>query len=296
MGDEKIKVSIIIPHYNQKDCLQRLFSNIVEQSYRDFEAIIIDDCTPDEDTVSYIEEFIKDKPYMHLVQNTVNLRFVRTCNKGIGLAKGEYICLLNSDTEIKSDFIQRNIEILDSDQSIGGLTCTIVDQYGKNWFTGGSYKNGIPVNLHEDFQGLRQVDFIAGTAAFYRRDVFDKIGLFDESFIMYHEDIEFGLRIKQRTDYRICTFSDKLVTHILVPSIPRSDVYYYICRNMVLLSKRYAPKSLPMVTMHILFYSIASPLFRAFLQMLPVELPFSSARAQFAIASIRGFIEGMRLH
>lgn len=294
MSKDKIKVSIIIPHYNQKDCLQRLFPTIEAQTYKDFEVIIIDDCTPDEETISYVREFIKDKPYMHLVQNEVNMRFIKTCNKGITLAKGEYICLLNSDTELKSTFVQRNVEILDSDPGIGGLTCSIVDQNGNNWFTGGRYRNGLPSNLLDDFQGVRTADFIAGTAAFYRREIFDRIGLFDETYIMYHEDIEYGLRIKQQTTYRLCTFSDKLVTHVLVPSIPKSDLHYYNGKNLMLLSKKYSPGSMPMVILYVFVYYVVSPLIRAFLYKLPVKLPFSQARASFAVASIRGIIDGIK--
>jgi GT2 family glycosyltransferase len=293
MCDKKIKVSIIIPHYNQKECLQRLFPTIIDQTFKDFEVILIDDCTPDETAITFVRDFIKDKPNMHLVQNTVNLRFVKTCNKGITLAKGEYLCFLNQDTEIKNTFVQRNVEILDSDPTIGGLTCVVVDQFGQNWFSGGRIRNMFPHNLKDDFQGVRSVDFVAGTAAFYRKDVFDRVGLFDENYFMYHEDVEFGLRIKQQTDYRLCTFSDKLVTHILVPSMPRSDVYYCSSRNLVLLSRKYAPQYLPRLIIHIMVYFIANNLIRASLHMLTLKTSLASRRMGFAVASLRGTIHGI---
>jgi len=292
MGDDRMKVSIIIPHYNQRDCLQRLFPTLVSQTYKDFEVIVIDDCTPDVATVAYVKEYIKDKPFMQLVQNEVNLRFIKTCNKGIRIARGEYICLLNSDTVLRDNFVQRNVEILDADPGIGGLTCSIVDQHGRNCFTGGRYRHGIPTNLLDDFQGIRTSDFIAGTAVFYRKDVFDRIGTFDDNFIMYHEDIEFGLRVKKHTRYRVCTFSDKLVTHVMVPSIPRSEVWYYSSRNIVLLAKEYAPSSMPKVMAYLLIYFMVSPVVRALLAKLPVRLRFSPARISFAIASIRGVFDG----
>ncbi len=292
MGNEKIKVSIIIPHYNQKECLQHLFPYLADQTFDNFEVIVIDDCSPDKTTVPFIKELIKGKTNMHLVQNEDNLRFVRTCNKGIGLARGEYICLLNQDTEVDSHFVQRNVEILDSDSSIGGLTCSIVDQYGQNWFTGGRYRMGLPANLLDDFIGIRRVDFIAGTAAFYRKDVFSKIGLFDENYIMYHEDIEFGLRLKHHTNYRLCAFSDKLVTHILVPSMPRSDVWYYDSRNLMLLARQYKPMSLPVVIARIMLFGVGVRIIRAAADV--VKLKFSPAknRMSIAFASILGMIEG----
>ena len=292
MSEKKIKVSIIIPHYNQKECLQQLFPNIVAQTYKDFEVIVIDDCSPDDATVSFIKEFIKDKPYMNLVQNTVNRRFVKTCNKGIKLAKGEYLCFLNQDTEIKSNFVQRNVEILDSDATIGGLTCIVVDKSGQNWFSGGRYSKGVPINLKDDFQGLRPVDFIAGTAAFYRREVFDKIGLFDENYIMYHEDVEYGLRVRQLTDYRLCTFSDKLVTHLIIGSLPGPNLIYYDSRNLLLLSRRFAPQFVPKI-MGFTLRQAATCLVEASLSVLTLKPLTSVYKVRCAIARLRGAFDGI---
>jgi GT2 family glycosyltransferase len=292
MGDEKIKVSIIIPHYNQKDCLQVLFPDIVNQTFKDYEVILIDDCTPDEATIDFVREFIKDKPNMHLVQNPVNMRFVKTVNRGITLAKGEYLCFLNSDTALKNNFIQRNVEILDSDPTIAGLTCIVVDKSGQNWFSGGRYIKGFTVNLKDDFAGLRIEDFIAGTAVFYRKEIFDRIGPFDENYIMYHEDVEFGLRVKQLTGYRLCTFSDKLVTHLIIPSIPGPNLTYFDCRNLLLLSRRFAPRFLPKILGHILWQATAR-LIGASLVMLTLKPLTSIFKARYTVAGIRGAISGM---
>jgi len=241
------KVSIIIPHYNQTQFLGTVLPSIANQTSRDYEVIIIDDCTPNKEAVEYIKTFIKDYKNMRLVENTQNMRFIKTVNKGIRLSNGEYICLLNCDTEVKSNFVERNIEILDSDPSICGLSCIIVDRYGSNWWSGGSCKEGFPVNLTDDFEGIRPVDFVAGTAAFYRKEAFRKIGLFDESYLMYHEDVEFGLRIKAETDCRACAFSDKLVVHYQVNSIPGAEVLYLLDRNQIFMIRRYFPRLLPRV-------------------------------------------------
>jgi hypothetical protein len=238
--------------------------------------IIIDDCTPDKSVVEYIRAFIQDYPNMRLVENTANMRFIKTVNKGIKLAAGEYVCLLNSDTEVKSNFVQRNVEIMDADPSIGGLSCIVVDKEGQNWFTGGIFCRGWPVNLLDDFQGIRSVDFVAGTACFYRKEVFDKIGLFDEDFIMYHEDVEFGLRMKTKTDYKACAFAEKLVVHYVVPSIRRRDFDYYANRSHIVLlrryGKRYMPKTVLLLylislrqTANLLFLSVAKRDLKSFL-------------------------------
>jgi len=230
--------------------LKVLLPSIANQTFSDYEVIIIDDLTPDRSAPEYIRSLIKDYPNMRLIDNAENMRFVKTVNKGIKLAEGDYICLLNSDTEVRRNFVQRNVEIMDADPSIGALSCIIVDRNGNNWFTGGRFESGFTVNLVDDFQGVRTVDWVAGTACFYRREVFDKMGLFDEDFLMYHEDVEFGLRMKAKTNYKACMFAERLVVHYLVPSIPRGDFYYYIMRNHIMLAKRYGKRYIPKILLY----------------------------------------------
>jgi len=294
MTEKAPKVTIIIPHYNQKGCLERLLPSVDTQTFKDFEVIIIDDRTPDEATVSFIKDFIKDRPTMYLVQNSENMRFIKTCNKGIKLAKGDYICLLNSDTEVKSTFVEDNVRIMDSDTTIGGLSCVVVDQHGRNWFSGGRYRHGSHLNLTDDFEGVRPVDFVAGTAAFYRREVFHKIGLFNANLIMYYEDVEFGLRMRRKTDYRLCVFGEKLVSHFLVLSIPRSEMCYHLNRNRILLCREYASKYLPEVMVRIFVREVAARLVLAPLALLALKPSLSSRWLRFASASMRGMLHGTR--
>jgi len=280
------KVSIIIPHYNQVEYLKRLLPGVANQTFQDFEVIIIDDFTPDRSAPGQIEEMVKGYPKMRLVENTGNMGFVRTCNRGIELAKGDYVCLLNQDTEVKSNFVQRNVEIMDADPAMGGLCCIVVDRDGKNWFSGGRFKNGYPVNLVDDFEGIRTVDFVAGTACFYRKEVFNEIGLFDEDYFMYHEDVEFGLRMKAKTSYRACMFAEKLVVHYVVLSIPRGNFYYYANRNLIMLLRRYGKKYIPKT---LLLYSL-----RQIANLLFVSVTKRDVKSLlFSLYVVRGALSGL---
>jgi GT2 family glycosyltransferase len=213
------------------------------------------------------------------------MRFIKTVNLGVILARGEYVCLLNSDTEVARDFVQRNVEIMDADSSIGGLSCIIVDKDGNNWFTGGSLREGFPVNLRDDFRGIRAVDFVAGTAAFYRRGVFDRIGLFDENYIMYHEDVEFGLRMRAKTGYGACMFHEKLVVHYGVPSIPTGRIFYYGHRNNIMLLRKYSRRDLRRV---LWLYSR-----EAFSWLNGSLLRASPQSFSIAVNIVRGTLEGL---
>jgi len=248
MKKDGYSVSVIIPNFNRKGDLERLLPSIADQSYDDYEVIIVDDFSPDRAAVEYISDFIRDHKNMRLVENKENIGFVKTCNKGIKLASSTYVCILTNDTEVARNFIQRNVEIMDGDSSIGVLSCTVVDRDGKTWFSGGSLKGWIPARLTDDFQGVRDVDYVAGTACFYRREIFEKVGLLNEDLVMYHEDVEFCLRVRNKTEYRTCMFAEKLVTHnIGSNTLFTGRVVYYLHRNLILILRRYSPESIPKV-------------------------------------------------
>ena len=212
---------------------------------------------------------------MHLVENSKNMGFVKTCNRGIKLSNSDYVCILTNDTEVATNFIQRNVEILDADMSIGVLSCIVVDRDGIIWFSGGIIKEGMPKNLRDDFQGVRSVDFVAGTAAFYRKAVFERIGLLNEDLVMYHEDVEFCLRVNHLTDYRTCMFGEKLVKHNVGPaSLPPYKGFYYLHRNLILLLRKYSPRSIPSVLLHSL-REIVNYLVVSVLQLSPIYLLYA---------------------
>ncbi|MBM3156032.1 MAG: glycosyltransferase family 2 protein [Chloroflexi bacterium] len=288
MEKGRYRVSIVIPNYNGKEYLARLLPSLANQTFRDYEVIIIDDCSPDRTVLDYIRSFISNYQNMRLIENNQNLGFVKNCNKGITLATGDYICILTNDTELKSDFIKKNVEILDADRYIGVLSCIIVDEKGNNWFSGGFFRAGLSKNMVDDFQGVRTVDWVAGTACFYRRDVFDSAGLIDDGFFMYHEDIEFCLRVRSRTNYRICAFSDKLVTHYSGGSMGRR-MSYYLTRNHILLARMYYPKYLPKVLTFRLIETVKS--IGAAAKKPSPKYPIWSCL--IAINAIRGAIDGL---
>lgn len=255
MRDRGHRVTVVIPNYDSREHLARLLSSIANQTYRDFEVIVIDDFSPDRSVPGQIRDLTREHDNFRLVENTQNLGFVRTCNKGIRLSSGEYVCVLTNDTQVTSGFVQRNVEIMDADSSIGVLSCIIVDRYGDNWFSGGVLREWAPVSLLGDFEGVRTVDWVAGTAPFYRKKVFDEVGLLNEDFFMYHEDVEFCLRVQHRTNYRVCMFPEKLVTHYLEPNPAKlsaaylSRLYYYGHRNHLLMVRRYCPEYVPRIVL-----------------------------------------------
>ena len=257
MNERSFRVTVIIPNYNGMEHLDRLLPSIADQTFDSYEVIVIDDCSPDKAAVDYVREFVRQYPHMRLIENDRNIGFVRNCNRGFRLAQGDYVCILTNDTRVERNFVQRNVEVMDGDSSIGVLSCVVVDDQGDTWFSGGLFREGMRTNLKDDFDGVREVDWVAGTACFYRRALLDEIGLLDESFVMYHEDVDFGERVRRQSDYKVCIFSDKLVTHFLEHHEPLrfglaklARARYYGHRNHVILAKKYCPECLRRVLLY----------------------------------------------
>lgn len=238
------QVSVIIANYNGEKYLPALLRDLINQSIDDFTTIVVDDASQD-DSLNIIREILGDHPRFRVIESAINLGFIDSCYAGLDQAPGDYLCFLNNDTRLDRDFIERNHKILEENPSIGALSCLIVDKTGKNWFSGGKIVMGIPRILTDDFQGIRDVDWIAATAVFYRRRVLEEVGFWKKEYRMYHEDVELSLRIRRDTGYRLCIFSNPLVQH-LEPGTSQSAYrhFYYHFRNLILLQKEYFPQNI----------------------------------------------------
>ena len=232
-------VSVIIANYNGEKYLPDLLSDLINQSVDDFSTIVVDDASRD-DSLRIIRETVGEHPRFQIVELKVNRGFVDACYAGLQRAGGEYLCFLNNDTRLDRSFVEKNRKIFEDDPTIGALSCRIADKAGNNWFSGGEIIWGIPRVLTDDFRGIREVDWLAATAVFYRRQALEEAGFWKKEYQMYHEDVELSLRIRRDTEYRLCVFSDPLVRH-LEPGTSQSAYrhFYLHYRNLVLLQKEY---------------------------------------------------------
>ncbi len=241
--------SIVIPNYNGADYLPALIDSIRKQTARDFEVIIVDDCSPDPRTRTVLDEIEKGNGTLPIAvwRNPANVGYAKNANRGIALARGKFICLLNNDTVLAPTFVEKCTSALGSRTDLGAVSPVITDERGATWFSGGRFQNGEIENLCDDFTGIREADWIAGTAPFFRREVFERAGLLSESFGMYHEDVELACRIREKTGFKLGMLSDKLVLHHLSRTeqtdadAKGARLLYYRPRNHLLLVRRYAP-------------------------------------------------------
>ena len=230
-----MKLSIIIVNYNTYNLTKQTIESVIQKNHDfKYEIILVDNASLDGSIEKLKEDF--DKLILHktlkVFINKSNLGFAKANNIGIRNAKGKYILLLNSDTVVKDDCLQSCLTQMDKDKTLGALGCKVVLEdgsldhackrgfptpkaslyyllklYKKNPIKYGQYD---ALHLGEDEIG--EVDCLTGAFMLMPKDVVFKVGLLDEDFFMYGEDIDLCYRIK-KSGYKILYYPKAQIIH-----------------------------------------------------------------------------------
>lgn len=200
------KVSVIIVNYNVKDLiLTSLRTLFTYNTSANLEVIVVDNHSADDSCSAIKAEF----PQVILLENDFNAGFPKGNNQGFELATGEYIFMLNPDTEFKENSIGLMTDYLDKNPEVSLIAPKLLNSDGsfqlsawryptvKSVFCESFYlsfllkkKNYADKNFNEIFEG----ESFSGAALFFRKDLFEKVGVLDET-MFWIEDVEFCWRI-----------------------------------------------------------------------------------------------------
>jgi GT2 family glycosyltransferase len=209
-------VSIIIVTWNSQEFIRNCLDSIfLSQSNLTLEIIVVDNGSSDH-TTKIVEEFY---PQVNLIQNKKNLGYAKANNQGIEKVRGEYILLLNPDTQVLEDALSWMYEFMEENPKIGALgpkllnpdksvqaSCGEFPTFSTLvWeFSGlsrlfpkskifGRWKMG-----YFDFNETREVDQPMGSCLMLRRETLDDVGIFDENFGMFFNDVDLCFAIRKR--------------------------------------------------------------------------------------------------
>jgi hypothetical protein len=210
-------VSVIIVNYNTSELTQKCIASIYAFTKENsFEIILVDNNSSDDS----VEVICKRFPEVKLILNTENIGFGRGNNRGNAIAKGEYVFFLNSDAYLISDAIKSFFDFMNEVEHakvavVGGELLSGQDfdtvSYGnlpsvfeyfsylgfkkfyKNYFEK-KLASGI-VNKNSD---IKEVGYVNGADMFFRKEIFDLVGQFDEDFFLYFEETELSHRLIER--------------------------------------------------------------------------------------------------
>ncbi len=256
---QDIALSVIIVNYNVAFFLeQALLSVYKSKGIESIEVIVVDNRSSDGSVSMVREKF----PQVTLIVNEENVGFSKANNQGILRSNGEYVVLLNPDTVVEENTFEKTIKAFKSNERIGGIGVRMVD--GKGTFLPES-KRGLPTPLvafYKVFGFARlfpksarfgryhlsylsefeshEVDVLSGAYMGLRRSVLDQIGLLDEAFFMYGEDIDLSYRI-QKSGYKNLYLADTTIIHYKGESTKKSSVNYVFVfyRAMIIFARKH---------------------------------------------------------
>lgn len=159
-------VSVIVPNYNHSRFLKKRLDSILNQSYHDYEIILLDDCSED-DSIEVLSEYANHDKVVHFIKNTKNSGSpFKQWKKGLDVAKGEYIWIAESDDFAHPDFLKRTIDLLSINEQLGLVVTSslLVDDENKSLNqdtkTLLSIKSKGKINGHEKIIVCSYKDFI----------------------------------------------------------------------------------------------------------------------------------------
>lgn len=257
-------VSIIISNYNGKELLKECLSSLMGLDYPNFEIIVVDSGSSDGSAEMVEENF----PLVNLIR-TERIGIGEAANIEISKARGEYIVFdLNNDDVVSKDWLTKLVEVLESSPQIGivcgkrylGNSNSILDSAGGRIVLGVTLAIG---HGKEDskYNTPNEVDYVA--VPMVKRKVFEEVGLVDEEYFIYGEDVDFCLRAK-KAGYKIMYVPDAVFWHRRSATIgdktPRR--LYYLSRSRIRIVRKFYPiyKRIPILFLHLtvipLFYVI----------------------------------------
>ena len=202
--EEEPQVSVIIPVYGKIDYTLRCLHSVAQSPSRySYEVIVVDDCSPDDNT----NRLLRRVKGLRLISNESNLGFLRSVNKGCAAARGEYLLSLNNDTIVCNGWLDALRDTFDTFTDVGLVGSKLVYPNGVLQEAGGilwrdgsawNYGNGAKDPKQPEYNYVREVDYCSGASIMIPARVFADMGGLDEHYApAYCEDGDFALKVRQ---------------------------------------------------------------------------------------------------
>lgn len=211
-------IDIIIPNWNGRGLLRTCLDSLQRQSFRSFRTIVVDNGSTD-GSVSFIQQ---NYPEVSIIQLNENKGFSAAVNRGILASDKEWVLLLNNDVEVAEDCLHALAQICNQDLEYQFFALKMIDYHERSKIDGAGdcvlrggvgYRLGTMENDSEHHSIKREVFGSCAGAALYRRAIFTDVGLFDEDFFAYLEDVDFNLRAV-KAGKKCCYLPDARIYHI----------------------------------------------------------------------------------
>ena len=278
-----VNLSIIILSYNTKDltrnCLLALIKSLPKNKNFSTEIIVVDNGSTDgsveniKNQISKIKNtYEKSNIIFNFIQNYKNLGYPKGNNQALKIATGKFVLFLNSDVIVDKINFEKLLNYIESHREIGALTVKVVLSDGNIdpashrgfptiwnsfcYFIGlEELLRNVPyVNrlfgryhlVHLNLASIHEIDSASGAFYLSRKDILKKVGVFDEAFFMYGEDLDLSFRIK-KLGYKIVYYPEYIVKHLKYASgLEKKDIntrrktrYHFFAAMKIFYKKHY---------------------------------------------------------
>ena len=226
------ELSVVIVNWNTCDMLRRCLASVYAQSINlSLEVIVVDNASHDESVQMVAAEF----PETIVIANERNVGFATANNQGIRSSSGRYVVLLNPDTKIVDDALETMVEYMEQHPEVGVTGPRLILPNGAIQGGAAGYEPTpwtifsyafmlyrlLPVHMRSLWLAKKHylqrevsVDWIAGACMMVRREAIEQVGLMDDGFFMYAEDMEWCHRIRTRGWRIVCLCQTRVIHYI----------------------------------------------------------------------------------
>jgi GT2 family glycosyltransferase len=233
--------SIVVLNYNGHQWLETCLAGLVKTDYPNFEIIVVDNGSTDQSI-----EFLRNnwQHCVRIVELHENLGFAGGNNIGIQNANGEIIALLNNDIEVDNNWLRHAVEALMSNENVAAVQSKIMQYIERDKIdcAGLSFdKFGLVVNVgrhekdHGQYDKLHEIWGCCGGALIGWRQRLIEVGLFDNAFFMYYEDVDLSWRLRL-SGYKLLLAPSSIVFHmgqVTSKKVPSGFIVFHSTKNYI---------------------------------------------------------------
>ncbi len=250
MNNQKLRlddISLIIVNYNASHEIMALLGSIEQAGYTDLEIIVVDNGSPSDQINDIAERY----PNVICQTSKTNLGFAGGNNLGYQYATKELLFFVNPDTRIQSNFFEPILDYFNTHTKIGLLSPRIMYEEGKDivQYAGTSAMHPITLrtktagkgeSMCDQFKNISTTFFGHGAAMFVPRHVIELVGLMDESYFLYYEELDWCQRIRNH-GFDIIYFGNSEIIHLESISVGKESPLkiYYMSRNRLHFAKKH---------------------------------------------------------
>jgi GT2 family glycosyltransferase len=196
-----LKTSVVIPNWNGRHLLPECLDALQLQQFQDFRMVVVDNGSTD----GSVELLARSYPEVLVIANAHNRGFAAAVNQGIAAIETQYVALLNNDAIARPSWLRELVDVADTNPSVGMCASKMlmarapgridsagicVDRIGNAWDRLGGHVDD------SDATEAVEVFGASGGAALYRRAMLTEVGVFDEDFFAYLEDVDLAWRAR----------------------------------------------------------------------------------------------------